>query len=129
MDSETYRAIQRLATVQAAATLAVQARAAPAREAAVADNALTHGQELPGLAASGERKVLILVLVSGTIEVVSCAPHAFEPRKFKARVLFGPVLTAERAVDVVVAAPGSLDVNRLAITLTVCDVLAQPSLD
>ena len=108
MDSETYRAIQRLATVQAAATLAVQARAAPAREAAVADNALTHGQELPGLAASGERMVLILVLVSGTIEVVSCAPHALEPRNFKARVLFGPVLTAERAVDVVVAAPGSL---------------------
>ena len=74
MDSETYRAIQRLATVQAAATLAVQARAAPAREAAVADNALTHGQELPGLAASGERMVLILVLVSD----LAAMPHTLQ---------------------------------------------------
>ena len=129
VDSETYRAIHRLATVQAPVTLAVQARAAPAREAAVADNVLTHGQELPGLAASGEWMVLILVLVSGTMEVVSCAPHALEPRNFKACVLLGPVLTAERAVDVVVAAPGSLDVHRLVSTIAVCDVLAQPALD
>ena len=107
----------------------MQARAAPAREAAVADNVLTHGQELPGLAASGEWMVLILVLVSGTMEVVSCAPHALEPRNFKACVLLGPVLTAERAVDVVVAAPGSLDVHRLVSTIAVCDVLAQPALD
>jgi hypothetical protein len=107
----------------------VQARAAPAREAAVADNALTHGQELPGLAASGEWMVLVLVLVCGTLEVVRCAPDAREPSDLKAHVLLGPVLTAERADDVVVAAPGSLDVNRLAITHAVCDVLAQPSLD
>ena len=127
--SKTYRAMHRLATVQATVDLAVQARAAPAREAAVADNALTHGQELPGLAASGERMVLVPVLVCGTLEVVRCAPYALEPSDLKAHVLFGPFLTAERAVDVVVAAPGSLDVNRLAITLAVCDVLAQPALN